>query len=73
MKSLTIKYAEESKKMVAELKQSFEAQLSEQNAIIEELKKTPATTAIKSAPTQLSAQPKTAKERIYNIMQKNTK
>ena len=73
MKSLTIKYAEESKKMVAELKASFDVKLSEQNAIIEELKKTPATTAIKSAPTQLSAQPKTAKERIYNIMQKNTK
>ena len=73
MKSLTIKYAEESQKMVAELKASFDVKLSEQNAIIEELKKTPATTAIKSAPTQLSAQPKTAKERIYNIMQKNTK
>ena len=70
MKSLTIKYAEESKKMVTELKESFDAQLSEQNAIIEELKNTPATTAIKSAPTQLST-PKNAKERIYNAIQKN--
>ena len=71
MKSLTIKYAEESQKMVTELKASFEAQLSEQNAIIEELKKTPATTAIKSAPTQLSAQPKTSRDRIYNAILKN--
>ena len=71
MKSLTIKYAEESKKMVTELKASFDAQLSEQNAIIEELKKTPATTAIKSAPTQLSTQPKNSKERIFNAIQKN--
>ena len=71
MKSLTIKYAEESKKMVTELKESFDAQLSEQNAIIEELKKTPATTAIKSAPTQLSTQPKTSRDRIYNAILKN--
>jgi hypothetical protein len=71
MKSLTIKYAEESKQMVTELKASFEAQLSEQNAIIEELKKTPATTAIKSAPTQLSAQPKTSRDRILNAILKN--
>ena len=71
MKSLTIKYAEESKKMVTELKASFDAQLSEQNAIIEELKKTPATTAIKSAPTQLSTQPKTSRDRIYNAILKN--
>ena len=71
MKSLTIKYAEESKKMVTELKASFDAQLSEQNSIIEELKKTPATTAIKSAPTQLSTQPKTSRDRIYNAILKN--
>ena len=70
MKSLTIKYAEESQKMVAELKASFDVKLSEQNAIIEELKKTPATNAIKSAPTQLSKTPKTAKERIFNAIQK---
>ena len=69
MKSLTIKYAEESQKMVAELKQSFEAQLSEQNALIEELKKTPVATPIKSAPVQLST-PKNAKERIFNAIQK---
>jgi hypothetical protein len=69
MKSLTIKYAEESQKMVAELKQSFEAQLSEQNALIEELKKTPMATPIKSAPVQLST-PKNAKERIFNAIQK---
>ena len=47
MKSLTIKYAEETKQLVTELKASFDVKLSEQNAIIEELKKTPATTAIK--------------------------
>jgi len=71
MKSLTIKYAEETKQLVTELKASFDVKLSEQNAIIEELKKTPATTAIKSAPTQLSAQPKNSKERIFNAIQKN--
>ena len=71
MKSLTIKYAEETKQLVTELKASFDVKLSEQNAIIEELKKTPATTAIKSAPTQLSAQPKNSKDRIFNAIQKN--
>ena len=70
MKSLTIKYAEESKAMVDDLKESFEAQLSEQNAIIEELKKTPVATPIKSAPVQLSA-PKTKRDRIYNAILKN--
>ena len=71
MKSLTIKYAEETKQLVTELKASFDVKLSKQNAIIEELKKTPATTAIKSAPTQLSTQPKNSKERIFNAIQKN--
>ena len=71
MKSLTIKYAEETKQLVTELKASFDVKLSEQNAIIEELKKTPATTAIKSAPTQLSTQPKTSRDRIYNAILKN--
>ena len=70
MKSLTIKYAEESKAMVDELKKSFDAQLAEQNKVIEELKKTPVATPIKSAPVQLSA-PKNAKERIFNTIQKN--
>ena len=72
MKSLTIKYAEESKAMVDDLKASFDAQLAEQNKVIEELKKTPMATPIKSAPVQLST-PKNAKERIYNVMKKNTK
>ena len=71
MKSLTIKYAEETKQLVTELKASFDVKLSEQNAIIEELKKTPATTAIKSAPTQLSTQPKTSRDRILNAILKN--
>ena len=70
MKSLTIKYAEQSKAMVDELKASFDAQLAEQNKVIEELKKTPVATPIKSAPVQLSA-PKNAKERIFNAIQKN--
>ena len=70
MKSLTIKYAEESKAMVDELKASFDAQLAEQKQMIEELKKTPVATPIKSAPVQLSA-PKNAKERIFNTIQKN--
>ena len=70
MKSLTIKYAEESKAMVDDLKKSFDAQLAEQNKVIEELKKTPVATPIKSAPVQLSA-PKNAKERIFNTIQKN--
>ena len=56
---------------MTELKASFDVKLSKQNAIIEELKKTPATTAIKSAPTQLSTQPKNSKERIFNAIQKN--
>jgi hypothetical protein len=72
MKSLTIKYAEETKALVEDLTAKFDAKLSEQNAIIEELKKTPVATPIKSAPVQLSA-PKNAKERIYNVMKKNTK
>jgi len=70
MKSLTIKYAEESKAMVDELKASFDAQLAEHKQVIEELKKTPVATPIKSAPVQLSA-PKNAKERIFNTIQKN--
>ncbi len=70
MKSLTIKYAEQSKAMVDELKKSFDAQLAEQKQVIEELKKTPVATPIKSAPVQLSA-PKNAKERIFNAIQKN--
>ena len=65
MKSLTIKYAEETKQMVG----SLEAKLSEQKEIIEELKKTPAAVALKSAPTQ--KEPTTAKERIFNEIQKH--
>lgn len=71
MKSLTIKYAEETKALVEDLTAKFEAKLSEQNEIIEELKKTPVATPIKSAPVQMSAQPKTSRDRIYNAILKN--
>ena len=64
MKSLTIKYAEETKQMV----DSLEAKLSEQKEIIEELKKTPAAVSLKSAPQQ--KEPTTSKERIFNEIQK---
>ena len=70
MKSLTIKYAEETKALVEDLTAKFEAKLSEQSEIIEELKKTPAATPIKSAPVQLSA-PKTSRDRILNAILKN--
>ena len=73
MKSLTIKYAEETKALVDDLTVKFDAKLSEQNAIIEELKKTPVATPIKSAPVQMSAQPKTSRDRIYNAILKNKK
>ncbi len=69
MKSLTIKYAEESKAVVDDLKASFEAQLAEQKEVIEELKKTPAAVSLKSAPQQKA--PTTAKERIYQTILKN--
>ncbi len=72
MKSLTIKYAEETKALVEDLTAKFDAKLSEQNEIIEELKKTPVATPIKSAPVQLSA-PKTSRDRIYNAILKNKK
>ncbi len=71
MKSLTIKYAEETKALVEDLTAKFEAKLSEQNEIIEELKKTPVATPIKSAPVQMSAQPKTSRDRIYSKILKN--
>ena len=71
MKSLTIKYAEETKALVEDLTAKFDAKLSEQNAIIEELKKTPVATPIKSAPVQMSAEPKTSRDRIYNAILKN--
>ena len=69
MKSLTIKYAEESKVVVDELKASFDAQLAEHKKEIEELKKTPAAVSLKSAPQQKA--PTTAKERIYQTILKN--
>ena len=65
MKSLTIKYAEETKQMV----ESLEAKLSEQNVIIEELKKTPAAVALKSAPTQKKWEDMTGLER--RVYQRN--
>ena len=51
MKSLTIKYAEETKELLKEQKESFDAKLAEQAKEIEELKKTPAAVSLKSAPT----------------------
>ena len=65
MKSLTIKYAEETKQMV----DSLEVKLSEQKEIIEELKKTPAAVALKSAPTQKKWEDMTGYER--RVYQRN--
>ena len=56
MKSLTIKYAEETKENIGALEkkitEKFEAELAKQADMIEELKKSPAVVALRSAPEQ---------------------
>lgn len=51
MKSLTIKYAEQTKELLKEQSDAFDVKFSEQAKEIEGLKKTPAAVSLKSAPT----------------------
>ena len=70
LKALSVEYATQTKSLIDEITTSFETKLSEQKEIIEELKKTPVATPIKSAPTQLS-KGNNATERLLNVINKN--
>ena len=72
MKELNLASVKETKSFIDELKEEFELKFSKQNELIEELKKTPMATPIKSAPVQMS-KASNINERLLEVINKNKK
>ena len=72
IRALNLEFAKETKSKIDALTEKFELKLSEQNEVIEELKKTPMAKPIQSAPVQMS-KPSNINERLLEVINKNKK